>query len=215
MSAPESILQAQTEALLRRVAREQETRSRRTLEAAEEQARAIVTRATEEARARTRLAAQEARAAVERALAERRAALETVARQREQSVLRELMDRGWAGLPAALESAWGDAATRTRWCEAACAVARRTLLGEDGFTVVVDAGTPPDALAGIEQCLAGSSAPVVVETTPDLGPGLKIVHGLATVDATVAGLLASRERVEAELLSELGTLLEENGGTAG
>lgn len=213
MSAPESIVQAQTEALLRRVAREQETRSRKTLEAAEEQARAIVTRATEEARARTRLAAQEARATMEHALAERRAALETAARRREQSVLRELMDRGWTGLPAALEAAWDDAATRRRWCEAACAVAQRTLLGEDGFTVVVDAGMPPEARAGIERCLVGDPGPVVVETARDLGPGLKIVHGLATVDATVAGLLASRERVEAELLSELGTLLEENGGT--
>ena len=35
--------------------------------------------------------------------------------------------------------------------------------------------------------------------------------GLACVDASVPGLLASRERVEAELLAELDVLLEQRG----
>ena len=45
----------------------------------------------------------------------------------------------------------------------------------------------------------------------NLGPGLRIRHGLACVDATAAGLLASRERIEAELLAELDALLEQHG----
>ena len=44
-----------------------------------------------------------------------------------------------------------------------------------------------------------------------LGAGLRIRHGLACVDATTAGLLASRERIEAELLAELDALLERQG----
>ena len=43
--------------------------------------------------------------------------------------------------------------------------------------------------------------------------GLRIRRGLACVDATITGLLASRERVEAELLAELDTLLAQHGGT--
>ena len=40
-------------------------------------------------------------------------------------------------------------------------------------------------------------------------PVMRIRGGSACVDATVAGLLASRERVEAELLAEFDRLLEE------
>ncbi len=43
------------------------------------------------------------------------------------------------------------------------------------------------------------------------GPGLRVRHGLACVDASVPGLLASRERIEAELLAELDALLEVRG----
>ena len=54
MSTPESVVQAQTEALLRRVAREQESRCRRARDAAQDQASSIVARAWEEARTRLR-----------------------------------------------------------------------------------------------------------------------------------------------------------------
>jgi len=212
MSAPESIVQAQMEALLRRVAREQETLSRRARDAAEEQARTIVLRARDEARARMRQAAVEARLSVERALADRGAALETAARQREQGVLRGLMDSAWQALPAALTAVWQDADSRRNWCEAACAVARRTLTGSGGFTVEVDAVVAEDAAAQAERCLrAQGDEAVEVRSVDGLGPGLRLRRGLACVDASLPGLLASRERVEAELLAELDALLEQRG----
>jgi len=212
MSAPESIVQAQMEALLRRVSREQETLSRRARDAAEEQSRTIVARAREEARARMRQAAGEARLSVERALADRRAALDTAARQHEQGVLRGLMDSAWQALPAALVAVWQDADSRRRWCEAACAVARRTLTGSGGFAIEVDAAQAADAAAQAERCLLeqGDDA-VEVRQVAGLGPGLRLRRGLACVDASVPGLLASRERVEAELLAELDALLEQRG----
>jgi len=43
------------------------------------------------------------------------------------------------------------------------------------------------------------------------GAGLRIRRRSACVDATVAGLLASRERVEAELLAEFDRLREQPG----
>jgi hypothetical protein len=211
MSAPESIVQAQMEALLRRVAREQEMLSRRAREAAEEQARGIVARAREEARARTTQAAEEAHLSVERALADRRAALETAARQREQSLLRELMDRAWQTLPRKLEAGWRDAASRRSWCESACALARRIVMGEGAFTLELDPSSPDDAVQWAQQCLLSGGEAPAVHRVPGLGPGLRIRHGLACVDATSTGLLASRERIEAELLAELDALLEQQG----
>ena len=211
MSVPDSIVQAQMEALLRRVAREQEMLSRRARDAAEEQARGIVARAQEEARARTRQASEEARQSVERALADRRAALETAARQREQSLLRELMDGAWQTLPRELDAAWGDAAARRSWCEAACALARRIVMGTGEFTVELDPAAPADAAECASRALQESGQSAAVRRVDGLGPGLRIRHGLACVDATTVGLLASRERIEAELLAELDALLEQQG----
>jgi hypothetical protein len=211
MSVPEGIVQAQMEALLRRVAREQEMLSRRARDAAEEQARGIVARAREEARARARQAAEEARASVEHALGERRAALDTESRQREQSLLRGLMDTAWQTLPGALDAAWQDAAARRNWCEVACALATRTMMGDGAFAIELDASAPADVADCATQCLQRPGQAVAVLQSAALGPGLRIRRGLACVDATVPGLLASRERVEAELLAELDALLEERG----
>lgn len=211
MSAPDSIVQAQMEALLRRVAREQEMLSRKARDAAEEQARGFVARAREEARSRARQASDEAHQSVERALADRRAALETAARQREQSLLRKLMDEAWATLPRELEAHWQDAAARRSWCNTACALARRIVLGDGTFTIELDAQAPADAAATAQQAFADGGAGAAVTHVTGLGPGLRIRHGLACVDATTAGLLASRERIEAELLAELDALLEQHG----
>lgn len=213
MSAPEGIVQAQMEALLRRVAREQEMLSRKAGDAAQEQARSIVARAREEARARTRQARDEAHQSVERALADRRAALETAARQREQALLRTLMDGAWARLPRELDTAWGDATARRAWCDAACRVARRIVMGGGAFQIELDAGAPADVADCASQALAAGVEPPTVTREAGLGPGLRIRRGLACVDATPAGLLASRERIEAELLAELEVLLEQEGRT--
>ncbi|MCM2312497.1 MAG: hypothetical protein NDI84_13940 [Steroidobacteraceae bacterium] len=211
MSAPESIVQAQMEALLRRVAREQEMLSRKARDAAAEQARGIIARAREEARARTRQASQEARQSVERALADRRAALETAARQREQALLRKLMDGAWATLPRALDANWSDAAQRRSWCEAACALARRIVMGAGTFTIELDTAAPADAAECARNILSNGDEAAAVVRIDGLGAGLRIRHGLACVDATATGLLASRERIEAELLAELDALLEQHG----
>jgi hypothetical protein len=209
MSTPEGIVQAQTEALLRRVAREQESRCRRAREAAQEQAGSIVARAWEEARTRLRQAVEEERRAVDKALADRRAALETAARQREQAVLRELMDDAWRDLPGTLATSWQRDDARREWCAAACAVAVRALQADQGYTVEFDAAVPEDAHKVVDQALRHPSGPEVrFREVPSLGAGLRIHAGRACVDATVGGLLASRERIESELLAELERLTE-------
>jgi len=212
MTEPDSIVRAQMEALLRRVAREQETQSRRARDAAEEQARSIVSRAWEEARVRLRQAFDEERRGIEHAVADRRAALETVNRQREQAVLRELIDEAWRDLPSVLAGSWEQPETRRAWCAAACAVARECLTPDASLSAEIDSAAPEDAGRAITAALDGPGRPTFeVRRVASLGPGLRIRGGLACVDATVTGLLASRERIEAELLAELGRLLEQRG----
>lgn len=213
MSAPESIVEAQAEALLRRVAREQESRCRRARDAAEEQARSIVARAWEEARARLRAAVDEERRAIDKALADRRAALETVERRKEQSLLRELLDEAWRDLPGALEAMWQQEDGRRDWCEAACELAAQVLHTGSAPQVEVDAAAPAD----VEGFVVGGLGPapdraIEWRRVRALGAGLRIRVGRACLDATVAGLLSSRERVEAELLAELERLLERQDG---
>jgi len=79
MSAPESIVQAQMEALLRRVAREQEMLSRKARDAAEEQARAW-SHAHARKRAHARGRPRGGHQSVDRALGRSPRALETAAR---------------------------------------------------------------------------------------------------------------------------------------
>ena len=212
MSVPDSIVQAQMEALLRRVAREQEARSRSAHDAAGEQARAIVARAWQEARTRLRQAVEDERRGIEHAIANRRAALDTAARQREQSVLRELMDDAWRSLPAVLARRWSEPEARGDWCRAACAVAERSLHAGSGLAVEVDADATGDVVDAACRALeAMDPARPEVRRIDGLGPGLRIRRGLACVDATTQGLLASRDRIEAELLAEFGRRVEQRG----
>jgi hypothetical protein len=209
VSAPDSILDAQTDALLRRVAREQETRCRQARDSAAEQARVIVERAWAEARGRLRQAVEEERRSMEQMLADRRAAHETAARRRSQSSLRAVMDEAWGELPAALESAWRRPDARERWCKAACAAAVAALDHAQGCVLELDSDAVRDVADTALAALAGwTTVPAELQRVPDLGPGLRIRCGRACVDATLPGLLASRERIESDLLAEIERLGE-------
>jgi vacuolar-type H+-ATPase subunit E/Vma4 len=201
MSLPESLLDAQTTALLRRLAREQESRVRRVREEAEAQAADIVRRARAEARARVRQAIAETRRADAAAIARRRAALETQSRRARQGTLRELLERAWSALPPALQSRWSQGDARLRWCDAACAAAERSLLQAEHLEVELDATVAPE----LGPVIAARMAPrvnVKVAAVTGLGAGLRLRAGNACVDATLPGLLAARERITAELLAE-------------
>ncbi len=201
MNDVESLLEAQTTALLRRLGREQESRTRRIRDEAGTQAADIVRRARTEARTRVHQAVVDTRREDEMALARRRAALDTRARRSRQATLRELLDRAWQALPAALQSRWLDATARERWCDAACVSARRSLRHLDRLQVEVDPHWLAQVGPLVRSRLEGPSQ-VDVTATAGLGAGLRIRAGDACIDATVAGLLAARERIASELLAE-------------
>ena len=119
-----------------------------------------------------------------------------------------------ASLPAELAAVWQDDAARRDWCDGRlCARAPH----RDGRGQIRGRARsrdwPRTTARSLARGLAGDGNEAEVRRVDGLGPGLRIRRGLACVDATITGLLASRERVEAELLAELDTLLAQHGGT--
>jgi hypothetical protein len=201
MNLPTSLLEAQTTALLRRLAREQESRVRRVRDETAAQSEEIVRRARTEARARVRQAIAETRRGDAAAIARRRAALDTQSRRARQGTLRELLERAWVSLPAALQSRWAQEDARLRWCDAACTAARRSLLQFEHVQVELDLSDAP-TLGPVIAARLAPGAQLTFKAVKGLGPGLRLRAGNACVDATMQGLLAARERITAELLAE-------------
>ncbi len=200
----ETVLEAQTSALLRRLAREQEIRTRRLREDAEEQSRDIVRRARGEARGRVNQAVAETRREHETAIARRRAAIDTRQRRARQGTLRRLLDEAWQNLPQALQARWDDPSARQAWCESACVQARQNLLQTEDVVVTVDARWRDELAPLVTRCLPpAAGGRLRVEPVEGAGPGLCIRGGRACLDATVPGLIAARGRIAAELLAEI------------
>lgn len=213
MSVVESLLEAQTTALLRRLAREQETRTRRLRDEAEAQSRDILRRARSEARTRVRQAVAESRREDENAIARRRAAIDTRARRARQQTLRQLLDAAWERLPVALASRWQDAAARDEWVLAACRQALRSLLHLERLHVEAE----PAAVQAIEATTRAELkdvASVEFVAVVGLGVGLRIRSADACLDATIPGLLAAHDRVAAELLAEFERQLTSDPGAS-
>jgi len=213
MSA-QSILEAQTEALLQRLVHEQEQRCRKAVEAAEEQARQIIARAHQDARARVRQAATDERRRMSETLAARRAELETAALKRRQVSMGQALESAWSALRAALAGRWEDAEGRRQWITAASAAAAQSFIDPDHVTVEVDESLDSDAPTTILSVLQDSGlARADVRQIGQLGPGLRIRSGAVCIDATLEGLLASRRQIEALLLAEIDRLQAGPGAT--
>jgi vacuolar-type H+-ATPase subunit E/Vma4 len=199
----QTVLEAQTAALLRRLALEQDLQTRRVRDEAADQARDIERRARGEARARVHQAVLETRR--DHALAEARhlAAIDTRQRRVRQATLRRLLDEAWQQLPAALEQRWNGDVERAAWCRAACVQAAGRLLHAERTVVELDPRWQETLRNIVTATLEthGRSTPEFVPVS-GLGAGIRVRSGHACLDATVAGLLAARERIAAGLLAE-------------
>jgi hypothetical protein len=82
-----------------------------------------------------------------------------------------------------------------------------------GCALEIDAGAGGDVEAVALAALGAWAGPVLdIRRVAGLGAGLRIRCGRACVDATVPGLLASRERIESELLAEMERARETTSG---
>jgi hypothetical protein len=194
-----SLFDLQASALLETLRADRERRCRAELDAAAERARSIERAARAEARAKFAAARELERQRYEQALQRARAAVDTRLRERAHASGRALVASAWQQLPAALVRQWQDAGGRAHWIRRAVQEARRRLRGTDWQVEHAPGLTDAER----RQCVADGAPAARFAEDPALDAGLRIRAEGAVLDATVAGLLADRERVTAGLLAVL------------
>lgn len=198
---PTSALGAQAQALLQRVTDDRERRCAALRAAAESQAKQIVRSARAEARTNVRNAVTQERARMDFGMRQARARADIEARRREREKSRELLEKMWAGIADALEHRWRERALRRAWIEAVISQAGTLLAGRPWLIEGRSDWTEQERNEFRDQA-RGRGAKTVEYSLGVAPAGLKIRAGNVCVDATVAGLLAQRESIEAVFLAE-------------
>lgn len=125
-------------------------------------------------------------------------------RQVEQQAVRRLLDEAWEGVCAELERRWRDSRTRHDWVTAALRQGVRVLPGRH-WRVEHPPDWDPDELHDhfhhIQE--ADEVDQIRFESNDGLRAGIRLSASGATLDATLHGLLAEPQRVEAELLGHM------------
>jgi hypothetical protein len=211
---PASVLDAQIEALLRRVAGDRDRRCEQMRASTAGQSRDLLRSARKEALANVREAIVRERKHAEQALRQAQAGAALAVRQRDQQQTRVLLQTMWTQIVAVFEARWADAARRTSWLQAAVRQAQ-TLLSEHSWRIEHGAGWSEDergALAKLAAAGAGRVPPRAAELVcdPTVRAGIRIRTPGVCLDATVPGLLASRAQIESEFLAEYLALSSES-----
>ncbi|MGA2862461.1 MAG: hypothetical protein ACLQFF_02830 [Steroidobacteraceae bacterium] len=206
LGAPASVLDAQVEALLQRVAADRDRRCAQLRASTERQARELLRSARKEALANVREAITRERKQTEQALRQAQASAALEVRQREQQATRVLLEAMWAAIIGVFEARWADAARRISWLQAAVRQAQ-ALLSERTWRIEHGAGWSEDERGALARLAAGGDdrgPPREVELAcdPAMRAGIRIRTPGVCLDATVAGLLASRAQIESEFLAQ-------------
>jgi hypothetical protein len=200
--APRSVLDAQIEAMLERVNEHRERRAGEihTREAA--QSLEIVRGARTEARESLHRAVARERARMAQGLRQAEARAELESRRRAQLETHTLLEHMWETVAAALESRWRSDAGRGEWIAAAVGEAAQLLAGQSWRIEHAAGVSAEDRRQGERRALALGARAVEWQLEAQLAAGLRVRSPGACLDATVAGLLARREEIEAAFLVE-------------
>jgi hypothetical protein len=196
-------LERRTQALLDIVERDRCAQSETILAEARGRASALLAQAHADARARMREAFADERRHMRERVAAALAKLQTRLRLHEQQRSAALLALGWQRLPDALRQRWRDSDMRRIWVDAVVAAAWR-VLPRTQWRIAHG----PDWPAVEQQAISARVAPDL-EMAPtfaaDAGivSGLRIAAGGNVVDGTLAGLIADRVEVGAQLLRHL------------
>ncbi len=168
---------------------------------AETEAAALLHSARREARQRVHHAVERARERAALRIRGGEAELDTRRREHRQRLGWALLSIARGQLEEALMSRWSRADSRRSWIEAAAARALASLPA--GPLMVVH---PPDWPESERSTLVSRARDreVSFRVDPGLRAGLFISSGGTSLDATVAGLLADTQAVDADLLAGLG-----------
>jgi vacuolar-type H+-ATPase subunit E/Vma4 len=200
---PQSGLNTQAEALLlQRVTDDRERRCTGIRAAAESQAKQIVRSARTEARNNVHNAVIQERARMDLGLRQATARADIEVRRRERQKSRELLEQMWAAIADSLESRWREPALRRAWIDAAMSQAGALLSGR-AWLIEVGSDWTEQERGDLTDRARGRGARTVEWSLHAAMPaGLKIRAGSVCVDATVPGLLAQRDAIEAAFLVE-------------
>jgi hypothetical protein len=203
MNTFRGVLDLQVQSVLDALKMQQDRRCRDIESAAGQKAQQLLAESRHRMRERVHEAVVEERQRRETALLEARHRIETASRHRVQEHYRNFLHDAMPMLRAELEQRWRNAASRRSWCE--------MLLGEavdklpvDRWTVDHPGDWSEDDTRWIGKLFAARELPEP-ELYEDSGivAGLRVRCGPACLDATLAGLMASRQAVEARLLAAL------------
>jgi hypothetical protein len=199
---PRSVLEAQVQALLQRVASAATQRCEQLRAEADSQAAEIVRSAWAEARSSVRQAVAQERARLAQGLRQASAHADLLARQREQHRMKELLGKMWAQLPELLAARWRDPARRRAWIDAAFREAG-ALLGGRPWRLEHGEDWPESEQNELKTlAVAQGARSVEWAGDPSVGAGLRIRSEGVCLAATVPGLLARRDDIESAFLSE-------------
>jgi len=202
---PASVIDAQVEALLQRVTEDRDRRCAQLRADASEQARAILRAGRKEARAAVAGAVARERKHGEQILRQAQASAVLQRRQHDQQEIRQMLQDMWTTVVSVLESRWADPVRRKSWVRAAIRQAQ-TLLNAPAWRIEHGGRLPREELAEMTTFVSRTDRMVArdVEIAGDDGirAGIRIRAGGACLDATIAGLLASRAQVESDFLAE-------------
>jgi vacuolar-type H+-ATPase subunit E/Vma4 len=197
-----SALDTETRALLEKVNDDRDRRCAAQRSAAEGQAQQIVRSSRAEARASVHKAVIQERARMDQGLRQAAARADIEVRRQERQKSRELLAQMWAAIAESLERRWRDSAHRYEWIDAVLNQAGALLAGR-AWLIEIDCDLTPaerDGLTG--RARARGAATVEYATRAAMPAGLKVRAGSVCVDATLPGLLARREAIEAAFLAE-------------
>ena len=203
---PASVLDAQVGALMQRVIADRDRHCAQMRASTDGQVREMLRAARREARANVREAIVRERKRAEQALSQAQAGAALELRQQEQRTARALLQHMWAAIGGVFEARWTDAAYRKSWLEEAVHQARG-LLSDHSWRIEHGAGWPQSERGALAALAAGDATSAAARTVelvcdPTVRAGIRIRAAGACLDATVAGLLASRAEIESEFLAQ-------------
>jgi len=190
------------EALLLQVTQDRDRRCVALRAAAASQAGQIVRAARAGALQSVRSAVTQERARLEFGLRQATARADIEVRRREQQTSRELLGQMWSAIGEVLTRRWRDGALQRAWIEAALGEAGRLLTGRVWRIESAAQWTQLERDALLALSLAQGARSVDFSFDAAMPAGLRIRAERVCIDATVAGLLAQRDAIEATFLAE-------------
>ena len=203
MNEHRTIIQAQTDALLKLIedARVEQTGTLRT--ETEDAAQEILRLARRTARENVSRAVREERARSAETLRQLEAAAETRRNAAQRRRDAALLEASWPRLEAALTERWAHPEDRREWMTAVF-MAAAGILPEGTWQIRHPEDVSEDSISeAAAEGLADRTIALSFTAERDLSAGLILEIAAVRLDATPAGLLARRTDVESELLGEL------------